>query len=747
MKTIKGKFLLSLPDIDVKKKEFQDFNVITVPTKYVGVNTKGGQTEKVKEYLIMNYNPRMSGGTHKTNILKEYKLKDTGHSLEELAEVSAVPLHILEEVYDRGIGAYKTNPQSVRLKNSYVKNVKAPMKKKLSKEQWAMARVYSFLDGNPEHDNDLRKIGGVKSCVGWFCPPTKTSAVAPEEPPAPKPQPRPHPYPNLPPFKPYSKPYPEEHRRENNTWITGEEQAQDVERSIKEIDDKIISGEILNPGQNYADMKDAVRYWRKFHEKPYQRKERVPYEHMPFGVDEQLMRERIADAAAMYPELIPDVLNQTRGYELHSGTHGPGRITEAMREQGIVNDRFENPHDVLQDSYDQYLREEEQRKLAKGRPSKKRKIGGIETEEEKQDRLKREAAHRRRLEEKEEVRQAKIREFNQRKDAEHRERIRKQEAIAENERQARYALDPYAELFDLQRKKDMDIEMERRLALSMARTPQDYANITYRIKQMPLGATATDAYRAQQAHIQSIGRLNEGVKRLTPEPLSGLTYRKITDPDELLRQKIEVEKIKAREFPQAPPVRIEPTSPRLVFQEREFAPPIIYSPTQPAREVTTKELKDELDKLQEEVDSGRSIYRAKGRPSKKRKVCGGCMGVCGGSVSNFQKKLDKMGFSPEQYIKIARKVGQRLGYNPSKIVFCNRGTNKLMYESPNGTVHFGNPDYPDFIIYSWLEHKGEVPSGTADKRRELYRKRATNIKGDWKKNKYSANNLAINILW
>jgi hypothetical protein len=27
---------------------------------------------------------------------------------------------------------------------------------KLSKEQWAMARVYSFLDGNPKHDNDLR---------------------------------------------------------------------------------------------------------------------------------------------------------------------------------------------------------------------------------------------------------------------------------------------------------------------------------------------------------------------------------------------------------------------------------------------------------------------------------------------------------------------------------------------------------------------------------------------------------------
>lgn len=68
-----------------------------------------------------------------------------------------MPVSILQQVYDRGIGAYKTNPVSVRLAGSYVKNVPAPMSMKLSKEMWAMARVYSFLDGNPKHDNDLRK--------------------------------------------------------------------------------------------------------------------------------------------------------------------------------------------------------------------------------------------------------------------------------------------------------------------------------------------------------------------------------------------------------------------------------------------------------------------------------------------------------------------------------------------------------------------------------------------------------------
>ena len=65
----------------------------------------------------------------------------------------------LQEVYNRGIGAYKTNPRSVRMKGSFKKGVNAPMSKKLSKEQWAMARVYSFIDKNPKHDADLR--GGV----------------------------------------------------------------------------------------------------------------------------------------------------------------------------------------------------------------------------------------------------------------------------------------------------------------------------------------------------------------------------------------------------------------------------------------------------------------------------------------------------------------------------------------------------------------------------------------------------------
>lgn len=98
------------------------------------------------------------GGTHREDWLRKNKLDpSTRYSLAQLAKTSGIPKATLQEVYNRGIGAYKTQPLSVRMKGSFKKGVDAPMSKKLSKEQWAWGRVYSFLDGNPKHDNDLRK--------------------------------------------------------------------------------------------------------------------------------------------------------------------------------------------------------------------------------------------------------------------------------------------------------------------------------------------------------------------------------------------------------------------------------------------------------------------------------------------------------------------------------------------------------------------------------------------------------------
>ena len=95
--------------------------------------------------------------TNREEYLKRNKLKGS-QSLPKLAKTSKVPLKVLEKVRDRGIGAYKTSPGSVR----NVKGVKGGPGKKLSKEQWAIARVYSFLnkvEGKRKlnHDLDLAK--------------------------------------------------------------------------------------------------------------------------------------------------------------------------------------------------------------------------------------------------------------------------------------------------------------------------------------------------------------------------------------------------------------------------------------------------------------------------------------------------------------------------------------------------------------------------------------------------------------
>ena len=76
------------------------------------------------------------------------------------------------------------------------------------------------------------------------------------------------------------------------------------------------------------------------------------------------------------------------------------------------------------------------------------------------------------------------------------------------------------------------------------------------------------------------------------------------------------------------------------------------------------------------------------------------------------------------------------------------GKNAILYKStkknkkymiktpPKGSfVHFGQIPYEDFT-----KHK-------STKRRRNYLKRSSKIKGDWRKHKYSANNLARKILW
>jgi len=73
--------------------------------------------------------------TYKMRFNKKYGFdKEQSHSLKDIAKITGFKLSGLQNIFNKGIGAYKTNPQSVR------PQVKSP-------EQWAYSRVYSAVMG------------------------------------------------------------------------------------------------------------------------------------------------------------------------------------------------------------------------------------------------------------------------------------------------------------------------------------------------------------------------------------------------------------------------------------------------------------------------------------------------------------------------------------------------------------------------------------------------------------------------
>ena len=71
--------------------------------------------------------------TNKMKFNKKYGQKlNEPNSKKDISKLTGIPIKILDDVYYRGIGAYKTNPKSVR------PNV-------TSAEQWGYARVYAFV--------------------------------------------------------------------------------------------------------------------------------------------------------------------------------------------------------------------------------------------------------------------------------------------------------------------------------------------------------------------------------------------------------------------------------------------------------------------------------------------------------------------------------------------------------------------------------------------------------------------------
>lgn len=88
--------------------------------------------------------------THKERFFEKYGIPPKATlSVADISKITGIPYSALYESYKRGIGAWKTNIGSVRLKKDFSKNPdtsKYPRSARLGKQQWAMARVYSLVD-------------------------------------------------------------------------------------------------------------------------------------------------------------------------------------------------------------------------------------------------------------------------------------------------------------------------------------------------------------------------------------------------------------------------------------------------------------------------------------------------------------------------------------------------------------------------------------------------------------------------
>ncbi len=71
--------------------------------------------------------------------------KDESHSKTAISRKTGIPLSILNAVYDRGLGARRSNKASVRRASDGKKVGGNTLKGKMSGSQWAMGRIYSFV--------------------------------------------------------------------------------------------------------------------------------------------------------------------------------------------------------------------------------------------------------------------------------------------------------------------------------------------------------------------------------------------------------------------------------------------------------------------------------------------------------------------------------------------------------------------------------------------------------------------------
>ncbi len=108
-----------------------------------------------------------------------------------------------------------------------------------------------------------------------------------------------------------------------------------------------------------------------------------------------------------------------------------------------------------------------------------------------------------------------------------------------------------------------------------------------------------------------------------------------------------------------------------------------------------------------------------------------------------KKSFLKSGMTTADFLEIAKFIAEKYKLNPDYLKLSDDKKHKLEY---NG-VKFGGFNNLDFIQYLYKYTLGEINKVDLLKHRARYLARATKIKGNWKDDPQSPNNLAIKILW
>lgn len=97
--------------------------------------------------------------------LKYKQDKNQSNSIEDIARLTGIKKSILQDVYNRGSGAWETSITSIRNKQGKKREGGFPLSQRISKEAWSFGRLYGFVMNNPKQvgqgkpDDDLmRKI-------------------------------------------------------------------------------------------------------------------------------------------------------------------------------------------------------------------------------------------------------------------------------------------------------------------------------------------------------------------------------------------------------------------------------------------------------------------------------------------------------------------------------------------------------------------------------------------------------------